>query len=93
MEIYLVEHYRPGANSAGMRAEAAGLRNTAAQLDREGLSIRYLRSTIVPADEAFLSLFEAGSEAVVRQVHTRADVPFERISAALAAEPDLKEEL
>ena len=47
----------------------------------------------MPADEAFLSLFEAGSEADVRQVHTRADVPFERISAALAAEPDLKEEL
>jgi hypothetical protein len=92
MEIYLVEHYRPGADAAGMRAEAAGLRDAAAQLDREGLSIRYLRSTIVPADEAFLSLFEASSEAAVCQAHVRADVRFERISAAIAAEPDLKEE-
>ena len=91
MELYLVEHYRPGADTAGMRAEAAGLRRAAAELDGEGMSIRYLRTTIVPADEAFLSLF-AGSEAAVRQAHARADVRFERISAAIAAEPDLKEE-
>ena len=92
MEIYFVEHYRPGLDSAGMRAEAAGLRDAAAQLEREGLPIRYLRSTIVPADEAFLSLFAAGSEATVRRVHARASVTFERISAAIAAEPDPKEE-
>jgi hypothetical protein len=93
MEIYLVEHYRPGADAAGMRAEAAGLRDAATQLGREGLAVRYLHSTIVPADEGFLSLFEAGSEAAVCQAHARADVLFERISAAIAAEPHPKEEL
>lgn len=92
MEIYLVEHYRPGADSAAMKTEAADLREATAELGGEGLSIRYLRSTIVPADEAFLSLFAAGSEAAVRQAHARADVRFERISAAIAAEPDLEEE-
>ena len=91
--MYLVEHYRPGADSAGLTAEAAVLREAAAQLDREGLAVRYLRSTVVPGDEAFLSLIEAGSEATIREVHARADVPFERISAAIAAEPDLKEDL
>jgi len=75
-----------------MQAAAAGLRDAVAQLRREGLAIRYLRSTIVPVDEAFLSLFEAGSEAAVREAHARADVRFERISAAIAAETDLKEE-
>ena len=74
-----------------MRAEAASLRRATAELDGEGMSIRYLRTTIVPADEAFLSLF-AGSEAAVRQAHARADIRFERVSAAIAAEPELKEE-
>lgn len=92
METYLVDHYQPGTNAAGLRAAAAGLRAATAELRREGLAIDYLRSTIVPADEAFFSLFRARSEAAVRQAHVRADLPFERISAAIAAEPDPKEE-
>lgn len=52
----------------------------------------HLVDSTVVLGEAFLSIFEAGSEAAIRPVHTRADVPFERISAAIAAGPDLKEE-
>lgn len=88
MRTYLVEHYLPGASPTGMRGAAAALRDAAAALGREGRAVRYLRSTIVPGDEAFLSLYEAGSEALIRETYVRAGVSFERISRALAAEPE-----
>ena len=89
METFLVEHYLPGADTARMQSRAAALRDAAAALGREGRAVRYLRSTIVPGDEAFLSLYEAGSEGLVREAYLRADVSFERISRAIAAEPEL----
>ena len=89
--MYLVEHYRPGLSSERLAQAAADVRAATAALAAEGRSIAYLRSTIVPGDEAFLSLFEAESEADVRAVYVRAGVPYERISAAVAAEPDWKE--
>ena len=54
----------------------------------EGRAVRYLRSTIVPADEALLCVFEADSEELVREVYARAGVPFERLSAAIADESE-----
>lgn len=90
--MYLVEHYRPGLSTARLAAAAAAVRATAAALAAEGRPIAYLRSTIVPGDESYLSFFAAGSEDDVRAAYARAGVPFERITAALAAEPDPKEE-
>jgi len=37
----------------------------------------------VPDDESFFCLIEAASEEVVSDAYRRADVPFERISAAI----------
>ena len=85
--MYLVEHYRPGADSVRMQAAAAALGAAAMALGAEGVAIRYVRSLIVPADEAFLSIFAADSEASVREAHARAGVPLERISAAITTEP------
>jgi hypothetical protein len=62
------------------------VRTAAAALERDGSAVRYLRSTIVPEDEAMLSVFEAGSEAAVQEAYARAGVPFERISLALNEE-------
>jgi hypothetical protein len=55
----------------------------------EGRAVRYLRSTVVPADEALLCVFEAGSEELVRDLYARAGVPFERLSVAIADESEL----
>jgi Protein of unknown function (DUF4242) len=54
----------------------------------EGSTVRYVRSTIVPADEAFLCVFEAGSEDLVRDVYARAGVPFDRVSVAITDESE-----
>ena len=83
---YLVEHYRPGLTVDGFRQWAARVRETAGEMEREGKSVRYVRSTIVPADEALLCVLDAASEDLVRETYTRAGISFERISAALAAE-------
>jgi hypothetical protein len=46
----------------------------------------------VPADEALLCVLEAGSEELVREVYTRAGVPFERLSVAIAGEGEWLDE-
>jgi len=81
---YLVEHYRPGLHVEALRRLAARVRASADEMDREGKHVRYLRSTIVPSDEAFLCLLQAGSEDLVREAYVRAGIQFERISAAIA---------
>ena len=83
-ETFLVEHYRPGLTVDELGAWAARVRNTAAEMEREGKAVRYLRATIVPVDESLLCIFEAASELLVREAYARADIPFERISAVIS---------
>ena len=82
-QTYLVEHYRPGLTVDGLKQWAARVRETAVEMEREGKSIRYLRSTIVPADESLLCVLEAASEQLVRDTYVRAGIPFERLSAVI----------
>ena len=82
-QAYLVEHYRPELTVDGLRQWAARVREAAAELEREGREVRYLRSAIVPADESLLCLFEAADEDLVREAYARAGLPFERLSAVL----------
>jgi hypothetical protein len=82
-QTYLVEHYRPGLTVDGLRQWAARVRDTAVEMEREGKSIRYLRSTIVPADESLLCVLEAASEQLVRETYARSGIPFERLSAVI----------
>ena len=86
--VYLVEHYSPGLTADGLGCRAARVRETAVAMGSEGRAVRYLRSTIVPADEALLCILEAGSEELVREVYARAGVPFERLSVAIADESE-----
>ena len=81
-ETYLVEQYRPGFELDRLRRTAAEVRESAHELEREGKQVRFLRSTIIPADEALLCLLEAASEELVRETYDRAGISFDRISAA-----------
>ena len=82
-QTYLVEHYRPGFAVADLERAAASVREAVQALADEGHPVLFRHSTIVAADESFLCVVEAESEALVRMAYTRASVPFERISAAL----------
>jgi hypothetical protein len=81
---YLVEHYRPGFTAKHLEEWAVRVRAAAVGIAREGEPVRYLRSTIVPADESLLCLLEAPSDELVRAVYARAGVPFERLTAVIS---------
>jgi hypothetical protein len=68
-ETHLVEHYRPGLDAEELRRSVSRVRDTVAEIEREGKPIRQLRSTIVPVDESFLCVIEAASEGLVREAY------------------------
>lgn len=79
MPSYLVEAYVPrsraqDALTVGRRALAV-----AGQLSREGMDVRYVRTTFVPGDETCFHFFEAASEEAVREVCRRAGIGSARI--------------
>ena len=82
-KTFLVEHYRPGRDVAQLNRSIARIQEIVAEMERAGEPVRYLSATIVPDDESFFCLIEAASEEVVSDAYRRADVPAERISAAI----------
>lgn len=83
MPVFLVETYLPG--SAGAFEQAPESARRAAELAvREGVDVRYLQTTLVPADETCLHLFEAPSVAVMEAVAARAGLACDRIVEALS---------
>lgn len=80
---YLVEHYWPGLTFEVLSAATERVRAQAEAMTREGLGVRYLRSTMVPGDEAAFCVFEASSSALVGEAYTRAGVGYERIVGVL----------
>jgi hypothetical protein len=85
-QTFLIEHYRPGRDVAHLTSSVARLREVVAEMERAGEPVRYVSATIVPSDESFLCLIEAASESVVADMYGRAEIPFERISAAISLE-------
>jgi hypothetical protein len=82
-QTFLVEHYRPGRDLAYLTGSIARVREAVAQMGQAGETVRYVSATIVPGDESVLCLIEAASEDVVADVYGRAEVSFDRISAAI----------
>lgn len=80
---FLVEHYWPGVTEADFAAAADRVRASAAVLDAEGQSIRYLHSTLVPEDESAFCVLEAVDAALVEETYERAGVRFERLVEAV----------
>jgi len=82
-ETYLVEQYQPGLELDELERLAARVRLAVDGLEHTGKPIHFVRSTIVPADEAVLCIVEALSEELVREAYARAGFPIERISSAI----------
>jgi hypothetical protein len=70
---FVAECYWPDVNEHALRAVDERISACAAALD-----VRYLGSVLLREGEVVLSQFEGTADAV-RQVVTRAEVPFERI--------------
>lgn len=75
---FVAECFWPGVREADLSALDQRVAASAAELTRNGETIRYLGSLLMPRDEVVLCRFE-GSETSVRRVAEEAAIPFERI--------------
>ena len=81
---FLVERYWPGIDEPMARTVLSELERAARAMTREGTPVEHVVSILMPADQVVFSLFEAADEAVVRAVNERAEIPMDRIAAAVA---------
>ncbi|RYC07283.1 hypothetical protein [Nocardioides zhouii] len=78
-ETFLMERYWPGVRRADLVTTEEHLCRVAGEMTRDGIPIRILSSTWIPADEVVLTLFEAGEEDDVLEVGRRSNYPFDRM--------------
>jgi hypothetical protein len=78
-ESFLMERYWPGVTRSDVVTTEENLWRAADDLNREGVPIRILSSTWIPADEVVLTLFEAGEEDDVLEVCRLSDYAFDRM--------------
>jgi uncharacterized protein with GYD domain len=81
---YLIEHYRAGAGIEELRRSAAQVRDVVAEMEREGIQVRHLSSTIVGGDSYLASVLEASDQGVACEAFRRAGISFERVSPAIS---------
>ena len=88
---YLVERYVPGVPERDLQAMSQWLEQATEELAAAGQPVRYLGSTLVPAEDSCFSWFVGPSEDVVRQALDAAAVPYARILATEGSGPDGRE--
>jgi len=74
-----MERYWPGVSRVDVATAEEHLRSAADELTRDGIPIRILSSTWIPADEVVLTLFEAGEEDDVLEVSRLSEYPYDRM--------------
>jgi len=82
-QTFLVERYWPGVDEAAARRVVSSLERAARAMTSEGTPVAHVGSILMPADEVVFSLIEATDERAARQVNERAEVPLDRIAAAV----------
>lgn len=88
MGTYMVERYLPGIGEEELHAAIGRVRAAAAQLQAEGVAVRYLGATFAPADQYCFCLFTGPSPAAVQAANERASFPFARIVPAVHIPPE-----
>ena len=83
LATFLVEHYWPGITPGLFEAACRRVRVSVDEIADEGLTIRFMHSTLVAEEESAFCVFEAESAAAVEEAYARAGVPFERVLDAL----------
>ena len=82
-QTYFVECYWPGVTDARL---ADAVTHLTAENERDGAA-RRIDSTLIPADEIVLCVFEAPSALAVRTTAKRAGMPQERIVECIRVAP------
>lgn len=90
--LWLMEHYRPGADKTELRRRMARLREAVVALDRTGRTVQILAAAIVPTDEAVVCVLRAPSADDVRAICRRSRVRLDRLTLAVPDEPQGSED-
>lgn len=88
MPVYMADRDLPGATLSQLADAQRAVMETSREFTLDGRSVRYLRSTFVPAEGHCMCLFEADDAATVRAVNETAGVPFTRIVEAADLLPE-----
>jgi len=78
---YLVECFWPGVTSDRVEAANTRARAESAALRRQGSSLRFLGSMVIPSDEVVFFQFMAASREEVVRASRQAELPFDRVAA------------
>lgn len=81
---FLVERYWPDVDESTARAVVTRLERAASAMTAEGMTVRHVVSILMPGDQVVFSLIQAADETVARQLNDRAELPLDRIAAAIA---------
>jgi hypothetical protein len=82
--LWLMEHYRPGADTTELRRRLARLREAVVALDRAGEPVQIMAAAIVPTDEGFVCVLRASSRESVQELCRRSQVRPDRLTHAVA---------
>jgi hypothetical protein len=85
---YTIEVSRPGGGWTDLQQACAGARRAAQQMRKEGTPVRFLRSIFLPEDETCFFLFEAPTEAAVRDAAARAGLGFKLVRKTIKGEDE-----
>jgi hypothetical protein len=88
---FLVEHYWPMVDEALLRASLPRLEAVVGAMRSAGHRIDHLGFLLVPADQVAFSVIRASSEAIAREVYSRAHVRVDRIAAVTPVGFDLRD--
>jgi hypothetical protein len=86
MAHFLAETYVPRSRTDDSSRAARCARAAAEQLSREGTSVWYVRTTLLPEDETCFHVFEALSAVAVGEVGRRAGLNWARVVLAVEEE-------
>jgi len=82
---FLVERYLPGVSGAELQAVLDRIAAAAPAMASDGVT--WLRSVLVPGDEACVCTYEARDVGHVDAANRRAGLPIDRIVAAIEIRP------
>jgi hypothetical protein len=85
---YLVETYVPRGRAEELEAVGNAVRTAIAGLEKEGLVVRYVRTTLLPDDETCFHVLEAASAEAVERVCRRAGLARARVVSAVEGRPE-----
>jgi hypothetical protein len=80
MPSYLIEGYLSRTRASELTEAVARLRRAAETLTAEGVAVRHVRSSFLPADELFLHVLEAESAEAAGDATRRAGISPERMT-------------